>query len=109
MLPVADITRPIEWAITAARMVAVWIAFKALALVVVGTLVPIAIYTGWKMIREKIYSAVQYSMPDTWSGAMIQLTGMGAYIADNIYLPQAVAIVLSAMSVAWTLSFIRGR
>lgn len=109
MIPVFDTSRPIGWAVQLARIVALWIAFKALILVAVGTLVPLAIYSGWKLIQSKIYDAVEYAQPDTWQGTVIQFTGMGAYIADNLYLSQAVGIVLGAMAVRWTLSFLRGR
>ena len=109
MIPVIDVTRVIEWAITAARTVAVFIATKVLIIAVVGALVPLAILAGWKLIQAKIFTAIDSVQPDTWQGTMVQFTGIAAYIADNIYLPQAVALVITALSVAWTLSWLKGR
>lgn len=107
MIPTFDLSRLLGLAINAARMAAYWIAFKALALVIVGTLVPLAIYAGWKLIQSSIYSAAQSAQPETWQGAVIQFTGIGAYIADELYLAQALGIVLGAMAVGWTLSWLK--
>ncbi len=54
MIPVVDLTRIIEWVKNAGADLIKWLAFRALLLAVVSTLVPLAIYSGWLLINEKI-------------------------------------------------------
>ena len=109
MIPVFDVSRVLELAKTSVFDLVKYVAIRAFLISLCVTIVPIAIYKGWMMITEYIFQAAQdqTGTGDLWSGSVIQLTGLGAWIALKIRLAEAFSVFASALSVKFTLSFLR--
>jgi hypothetical protein len=89
--------------------VAKWVALRALLIGLVTTLVPIAIYQGWSLIASQI---MEYVMglgyeDQIWSGNMIELTGLGAWLGERFQIVLCFQIISSALVYRFLLSFIR--
>lgn len=111
MIPVVDVTRIIGWVKTAGADVVKFLALRSLILGVVTILVPWAIVKGWVLILEQVtaFATNQFasSSGDLWSGNLIQLTGLGAWLATQLKFVECFSVMATAMSYTFILSFIR--
>ena len=107
-IPVVDLTRIVEWIKNAGADVVKWLAFRALLLGVVGTLVPLAIYSAWLLISEKLITFIQGQMTgDLWTGTMVPLTGLAAWIGTRLQFQQCFTILASALVFRFVLGFFK--
>ena len=106
-IPVVDITRIIEWIKNAGADLVKWLAFRAFLLAIVSTVVPIAIYSGWLLIQEKLvtYTQSQMTSGDMWSGTMVELTGLGAWLADKLQFQACFSVLATAVAFKFVLGF----
>lgn len=107
MIPVFDVSRAVGWLKTAAADTIKFIALKALLVALVFTVLPIALYKGWLLVQEKLFAYLSANMGDTWTGTMVPLTGLGAWIADNLRFQECFMVLASALSVRFILGFFR--
>ena len=106
IIPTFDVGRVLQMIKNIAWDTAKWLATRALAISLCLTVVPIGIYYGWCLIVQKLFEAAS-TAGSGWTGTAIQLTGMGAWIGNQIGLGEAFAIFTSALSLKFTLSFFR--
>jgi hypothetical protein len=108
-IPVFDVSRLIEWGLKAIVAGFLWIAAKVAISLLIITFVPIAIYLAISKLAEHTFEAASAMAPSggMWDGAMIQYTGMAAWLATLLRLPECFAVYIGALSVAFALSFLR--
>lgn len=108
MIPVVDLTRIIEWVKNAGADIIKWLALRALILGAVTTLVPLAIYAGWKLIQEQIVTYAQTQMTgDVWTGTIVELTGLAAWLGSKLQFQACFTILATAMSFRFILGFFK--
>lgn len=109
MLPVFDLSRIIEFSAKQALDLVKWLALRALLLGCILTLVPIAIYKGWALISEKLFTYLGSTMntADIWDGTMIELTGLAAWVGTNLRFSECFSVLASAAMFKFTLSLIK--
>jgi len=108
-LPVFDVGRIFEWTASATKTVILWGAAKILIATILITFVPIAVYKGICLVMEYVYQAAN-SVAGTdgiWSGQIIEYTGLGAWLATQLKLPECASLYLGALAVVFALSFLR--
>lgn len=108
IIPVVDLTRAIGWIKTAAIDLIKWAALRLLIISVVTTLVPLAIYAGWSLISEQIFTMVTAETSGAqWEGTMVQLTGLGAWLGIRLQLVECFQVLSTFLALRFTLSFVR--
>ncbi|MCP4763467.1 MAG: hypothetical protein GY870_16965 [archaeon] len=107
LIPVFDVGRIVQMVKNTAFDVAKFIALRALLISICVTLVPLAIFAGWSLIISKIFELVNTETTGAFSGTVIQLSGMGAWIGQQMYIGQALSIFFAALALKFTLSFFR--
>ena len=107
-IPVVDLTRIIEWVKNAGADIIKWLALRALILGAVTTLVPLAIYSGWLLIQEKLIEYTQTQMTgDFWNGSVVELTGLAGWLGERLQLQACFTILATAMSFRFVLGFFK--
>jgi len=88
-----------------------FIAFKAFMLFLAVIVLPLVLYNLSVFMMSKAME-IAFSMVSTssvpGSSPVVQLTGMAGYIANEIYLKQALSMIFAATSVRFALGFIPG-
>ncbi len=85
-----------------------YLATRALLLTLVTVILPIVLYNVFStIVTETMEYAVANMQGGSITGAAIQITGIGAWMAQKLLIPQCLSIFLSALSVKWVLSFLR--
>lgn len=108
LIPVVDLTRVVGWIKNAAVDVIKWAALRVLLIGLVTTLVPLAIYKGWALISEQILLSVSDSVGAAgWSGTMVELSGLGAWIGVRLQLVQCFQVLATFLSLKFVLGFIK--
>lgn len=108
MIPVVDLTRIVGWVKTAGVDIIKWAALRLLLIGIVTTLVPLAIYKGWSIISEQIFDVVSANMSgDEYSGSMIQLTGLGAWLGVRLKFVECFQVLSTFLALKFTLGFIK--
>lgn len=71
-------------------------------------LVPIAIYNALKIWGEDVVTWVLAKVTDMLpdAGITIDLQGLAAYLGDHLQVPEAIAILLSAVAIRFTIKAI---
>ena len=107
--PVIDLTQIFNIGSRVAVATAKWVATRALLVSLCVTAVPYAIFQGSMMITEKVMETASASAPagGFMTGQVIELAGLGAWVAVHIQLPAAFSIFMAALSLKFTLSFLR--
>ena len=86
-----------------------WLAYKAFWLFVIFVGVPILVYNlAVELMVDSINYAMIYVDSNVPSDQVVELTGIAGWIAQKIYLPQALANFLSFLSIRFTLSILPG-
>jgi hypothetical protein len=108
-LPVFDVSRVIGWVKTAAADVAKFMALRLLLIGLVSVLVPWAIYKAFLLISEQIINLMvsQAGSDGMWSGTMIQLTGLGAWLATHLRFMECFTVLATAASFAFLMRLIK--
>jgi hypothetical protein len=105
---VFDVSRPIEWIKNNAIAFIKWIALKTLLLGLFTTVLPLSIYTAWKLINEQIMEFVMQNATSQGSqAAIVQLTGLAAWLGDKLRFQECFVILSSALMYRFILSFFR--
>jgi len=108
-LPVFDVSRPIEWIKEAAAFGIKWIAFRLFIISIVITTLPVGLYYGWNFIIDVTMEWVGSRMAGGELPSMgLQLTGLGAWLADQMQLPACLSILMTAAALRFTLKMVRG-
>lgn len=108
LLPVVDLTRIVEWIKNAAVDLVKWAALRVLLIGLITTLVPLAIYHGWALISEQVFAFAAGNMSgDAWSGTMVQLTGLGAWIGIRLQLVQCFQVLSTFLVIKFVLGFVK--
>ena len=82
--------------------------YRGLILSLVTFVLPTVLYNLFtRIISEMMEYTMNHISSSGLSGTMVQLTGIGAWIADNIYLPSAMSIFISALGLRFTLSLFK--
>jgi len=95
-----------------ARMVTVdivkFIAFRTLAIALIGTLLPAVLYKLINAVLLEILTYAQSQAPElgTVQAATVAFSGMGAWVASALKLPESFAVVMAACALRWTLNAI---
>jgi len=89
-----------------ASSVARFIALKILLTTLLVIVLPIVLNNLIVKLMTALYNKAVLVAGSTDS-AMIQLSGLGAYLADSLSLPLIVSILLGAVSVSFTLNILR--
>lgn len=90
-------------------VVALGLAIKLLLIGIVVLILPIILKNTFLWIMQKTLELASSGVdPLTGSGSMTyQFTGLGAYIADSMLLPQCLSIILTAVAVRFILRAMR--
>jgi len=87
-----------------------WVAIKALVFFVLGVVLPVLLYN---IITDIIVSLMDASMEqmtavlaDQSDSLVLSFTGLAGWVANQIYLPQAIAVILSAIAIKFLLGLI---
>jgi hypothetical protein len=89
-------------------LVALGLAIKLLFVGIVVVILPIVLKNLFLWIMDKTLALASSGMSDLDAPTMVyQFSGLGAYIAEQIQLPLAVSIVLTAVSVRFILRSMR--
>lgn len=84
-----------------------WLAFRAFMLFIVFVAVPIVLYNvATDLIFDFIDYAMSYISGSGVTSYTVQLTGLGAYIAQKIRLVEAISIMLTFTSIRFLMRFI---
>jgi hypothetical protein len=106
MIPVIDVSRIIGWGKTALADTIKWIALRTLLISLCVTLIPIAIYKGYLLILEQVFSLTNTNLSG-FENSVVTFTELGAFLADALQIPACVSLLISAYSARFILSFIR--
>lgn len=108
-----------EWLLTSltattvkqfAVRVGLFLAIKAVITTLFMLALPLLIFKAWFIIQTYVLEFVQTKIDFTSffsSATTVDLTGVGAYLADHLQLSQGVSVVLSAVVLSFVISFIR--
>tara|TARA_B100000614_G_scaffold258195_1_gene279833 strand:+ start:956 stop:1288 length:333 start_codon:yes stop_codon:yes gene_type:complete len=106
MIPVFDVSRLIGFAKNILFAIFLWTAFKALLITLVTVLVPWAIYKCYTMVGEKFMAFVGTFLADSaYEGTFVQLTGMGAWIAERLQLQTCFQILATFVVMRFVIGF----
>jgi hypothetical protein len=85
-----------------------WIAFKTLIWTTVTTVIPLTIYNLICKILDEVITWANSQMNNQGiESATVQLTSLGGWVATQIQLPAAIAIILSAVTIKVVLNITR--
>lgn len=85
-----------------------FVATRAMMYTLFTIVLPVVLYNVFTRILYEIIEYINAELAGSgMDGTMVQLTGMGAWIADQIQLPLAMSIFLSAVSLRWVISIIK--
>jgi len=85
-----------------------FIATRALLYTLFTLVLPVILYNVFaKILQETLTYAMNQAGSASFEGSVVHLTGIAAWIADNIYLSQAMSIFLSAVALRFVLSMIK--
>jgi hypothetical protein len=108
LIPVVDLTRIVEWVKNAAVDLIKWAALRVLLIGLISTLVPLAIYAAWLMISEQILAFVTtQTSAEGWSGAVVEFTGIAAWIGTRLQLVQCFQVLATFLSLKFALGFVK--
>ena len=106
MIPVFDISRLIGLGKNILLSIFLWAAFKGLLITLVTVLVPWAIYKCYTIIGEKLMTFVGTFLADSeYQGTFVQLTGMGAWIAERLQLQVCFQILATFVVMRFVIGF----
>lgn len=85
-----------------------WIATRGLLVALVGGMLPVVLYNLFNQILLEFitYAASQNPDAGNLSSVVIQITGLGGWMATQLKLPQAFALVCSAAALRTALNMI---
>lgn len=108
-IPVFDIGRIFEWFGNITKTALVFMATKVAVALIIMTFVPLAIYKGLCLMMQYIASASSglAGSGGLWSGQVIEYTGLGAWLATQLKLPECASLYLGSLVVVFALSFLR--
>ena len=89
-----------------------FLALKLLAWVSITVVLPLVLYKWFIGIQQKALSRIIESMSDfagDLNPAVIELTGIGAYIADHLNLTQGVSVLLGGALIAYSMRVVMRR
>lgn len=107
MIPVFDVGRPIQWAKDIIINFTKWIALKLLLVTLCVTVLPVSLYVGWKLILKQIMTFVFNSAGTENHAAMVQFTGLAAWLGDHLRFQESFLILSSALMVRFVLGFFK--
>lgn len=90
-----------------------FVAYKALLLFLAVTILPAVLMKVWFLIKLTGLYFVSTYIGDLIAGGLftsvtkLEITGIGAYLAEQLQLAEGVSILLSCSFAAWLISFIR--
>lgn len=88
-----------------ASSVAKWLAWKTVIAFVVTTIIGIVLYNLVAEIVGEclVWVADQVAEVTTtgWEGAALQFTGLGAWFADRLQIPEQVGVMVAFVSTKW--------
>lgn len=106
MIPVFDLSRLIGFTKNILVTIALWAAFKGLMIALVTILVPWAIYKSYTLISEKLMAFISAFLADSaYQGTFVQLTGMGAWIAERLQLQTCFQILATFVVMRFVIGF----
>jgi hypothetical protein len=106
MIPVIDVTRIIGWVKSAGADLVKWLALRALLISLCVTLIPVAIYKGYLLILEQVFSLTNTNLSG-FENSVVTFTELGAFLADALQIPACVSLLISAYSARFILGFIK--
>ncbi|MDA8326555.1 MAG: hypothetical protein M0033_10100 [Nitrospiraceae bacterium] len=87
--------------------VARWVIFKALVQLVVITILPVVLINVYNSILVSRFNALT-SNSGSASSLTVQFVGLAGWLASQLMVPQAFAIIISAVAVRFTFRLISG-
>jgi hypothetical protein len=99
-MPTFNLASILTMAKQIALVVALWTAFRAFIMGLVTLVVPVIIYKGWLTINEQLMSAIGNVDTSGLSATTLQLTGLAAWAATQLKIPECVAILMTGVSTA---------
>ena len=86
-----------------------FLALRALLISLISILLPLAIYAGWLLIQEQVMGYINTISTDgdLWQGNVIELTGLGAWIAGKLRFYECFAVLSTALVYRFVLGFFR--
>ena len=82
--------------------------YRGLILSAMTFILPTVLYNIFaRVVSETMEYAMEHVTGSGFQGSMVQLTGIAAWIAENIYLSQCVAIFLSALGIRFMLTMVK--
>jgi hypothetical protein len=90
-----------------------YLAYKALILFLAVTILPAVLMKVWFLIKLTGLYFVSTYVGDLIAGGLfesvtkLEITGVGAYLAEQLQLAQGVSILLSCSFAGWMLGFLR--
>lgn len=90
-----------------------YFAYKALLLFLAVTILPAVLMKVWFLVKLTGLYFVSTYIGDLIAGGLfesvtkLEITGIGAYLADQLRLAEGVSILLSCAFAGWMISFIR--
>ena len=87
-----------------------WLAFRALMITLFMVVLPLALMKGFYYILDAYLTYVEQNLPDQsqldFSSYALQLSGLSAWFAVHLRIPEAASIVAGAVSLRWVLNFV---
>jgi hypothetical protein len=84
-----------------------FVAWRAFILFIVFVCLPIVLYNvGVDLIFTLLESAMDYTGSLNQQSLIIELSGLGGYIANQIYLPQCFSVYMTAIATRFIMGFI---
>jgi len=106
MVPVFDFSKLISFTKSIMLAILLWTAFKALMIGLITVLVPWAIYKCYTIVGEKIMEFVNtYLSGSPYQETVVQLTGLGAWIAERIQLQTCFQILVTFVVMRFVIGF----
>lgn len=85
-----------------------FIATRVLVVTALTLVLPVVLYNVFTEILQHVITYAQSAVnPGTFSGAVFDFVGLGAWFAIHIRLAQCFSVFLSALSLRWVLGFLR--
>ena len=103
IVPTFDLSRIIGLAKQAAMLVAMWVLFRAFIMGVITLVLPVILYKGWLIVNEQVFAEIASVGATGVNSVVVQFTGMGAWVANHLRLPECIAVMLSGASAQFLL------
>ena len=110
VVPVIDVGRFIKWGKEAVVGTFKWLLIRAFVMSLMAFVVPLAIYKGWQLVQSKIFDFMMNNLDSSqgqFDGAVLELTGLTAWLSEQLRFAESFSLYMSALLISFTLRVMR--